>query len=134
MTIFEKIVNREIGANIIYEDNDIMAFLDIAPISVGHTLVIPKKPYKDIYEMPDDIIAKLFKVVKDLSIKLKKVFKADGINLINNNEKKAGQVVFHYHVHIIPRYNDDLINLHADRLNATDSDIKSWYEKITNTK
>ena len=134
MTIFEKIVNREIGANIIYEDNDIMAFLDITPISVGHTLVIPKKPYKDIYEMPDDIIAKLFKVVKDLSIKLKKVFKADGINLINNNEKKAGQVVFHYHVHIIPRYNDDLINLHADRLNVTDSDIKSWYEKITNTK
>lgn len=111
-----------------------MAFLDIAPISVGHTLVIPKKPYKDIYEMPDDIIAKLFKVVKDLSIKLKKVFKADGINLINNNEEKAGQVVFHYHVHIIPRYNDDLINLHADRLNVTDLDIKSWYEKITNTK
>lgn len=134
MTIFEKIVNREIGANIIYEDNDIMAFLDIAPISVGHTLVIPKKPYKDIYEIPDDIIAKLFKVVKDLSIKLKKVFKADGINLINNNEKKAGQVVFHYHVHIIPRYNDDLINLHADRLNVTDLDIKSWYDKITNTK
>ena len=134
MTIFEKIVNREIDANIIYEDNDIIAFLDIAPISIGHTLVIPKKPYKDIYELPDDIIGKLFKVVKDLSIKLKKTFNADGINLINNNEKRAGQVVFHYHVHIIPRFNDDKIDLQAKRLDVTIDDIKSWHKKITNAK
>ena len=134
MTIFEKIVNREIDANIIYEDSDIIAFLDIAPISIGHTLVIPKKPYKDIYELPDDIIGKLFKVVKDLSIKLKKTFNADGINLINNNEKRAGQVVFHYHVHIIPRFNDDKIDLQAKRLDVTVDDIKSWHKKITNAK
>lgn len=109
MTVFEKIITREIPAYIVYEDDLVLAFLDIQQTTKGHTLVVPKKPYENINDIPKDVLAHLIGVVKDLSSKIQKAFNADGINLLNNNGKVAGQTVFHYHFHIIPRYpNDDL--------------------------
>lgn len=93
-------------ASQVYEDNKTMAFLDIRPINEGHTLVIPKKHYKNIYEISDEDLAHLFKIVKKIAIAVKQSTDAAGISIFQNNGHAAGQVVFHIHVHIIPRFHD----------------------------
>lgn len=107
MSVFKKIISREIYANIVYEDDLVIAFLDISQTTKGHTLVVPKEAYKNIFELNDDISAHLFKIVVKLSKAIKKAFNPDGLNIINNNGVVAGQSVFHYHIHILPRYKDD---------------------------
>jgi histidine triad (HIT) family protein len=88
----------------VYEDDLVLAFMDIQPISKGHVLVIPKKHYSNIYETPENEISYLFQIVKKLSLAIKSGLSADGISIVQNNGEVAGQVVFHLHVHIIPRY------------------------------
>src|SRR5690554_3709235 len=107
MTIFEKIVNKEIPSYTLYEDDLVMAFLDISQTTKGHTLVITKKPYENIFEVPSEEFKHLMSVVQTLSFAINKAFKPAGLNLVNNNGKSAGQTVFHYHVHIVPRYEND---------------------------
>ena len=105
--IFCKIVKGEIPANKVYEDDTTLAFLDIEPVNLGHSLVIPKKHYVNIYETPEETIAAMMKVVKLLSGAIKKGLKADGINVAMNNDPAAGQIVLHSHIHIIPRIKND---------------------------
>jgi len=105
--LFCKIVSGEIPCNKIYEDENFLAFLDINPVNKGHILVIPKKHSKNILEIDSKTIENLIVVVKKLSKKIKKTLKADGINIIINNELEAGQIIFHTHVHIIPRFAGD---------------------------
>ena len=105
--IFCKIIKKEIPAEKIYEEKNVLAFLDIKPINTGHILVIPKKHFKNIYEIPDKDFCDLTKVVKKLSSIIKKATKADGINIGINNDEAAGQVIFHSHIHIIPRFKND---------------------------
>jgi histidine triad (HIT) family protein len=88
----------------VYEDDEVLAFMDIKPVNQGHTLVIPKLHYVDIYDSPPDIIAAVYKVTKKLSIIIKEVANADGISIVQQNGKAAGQDIFHLHVHIIPRF------------------------------
>ena len=108
MTIFEKIIQRDIPAYIVYEDELVIAFLDISQVTKGHTLVVPKKPYESIYELDNMTAGHLYKVVVKVAKALKKAFNLEGLNIVNNNGKIAGQAVFHYHIHLIPRYvNDD---------------------------
>jgi histidine triad (HIT) family protein len=106
-TIFEKIVAGEIPCYKVYEDSDTFAFLDISPNQYGHTLVITKQPFKNIYEIPGEITGKLFQTAQKIAVAVKKATEADGININMNNEPAAGQVVFHVHVHIIPRFEND---------------------------
>ena len=106
-TIFEKIVAGEIPSFKIYEDAETFAFLDISPANYGHTLVITKQPYKNIYEIPVEIAGQLFQTVKKIATAIKKATSADGINIVMNNESAAGQIVFHAHIHIIPRFEND---------------------------
>lgn len=101
-TIFTKIVNREIPSEIIYEDEKHIAFLDITPFEKGHTLVIPKKPYETILEMPENEYIELQKVVLKLAKHFDNVLKC-GINIWQNNKELAGQEVNHVHFHIVPR-------------------------------
>ncbi|MDF2946300.1 MAG: hypothetical protein K0S51_979 [Bacillales bacterium] len=102
--IFCKIVSGEIPAHKVYEDDHTLAFLDISQVTNGHTLVIPKSHKENIYEL-DDVTAKnLFAVVPKVSNSILNVFNPVGLNLINNNGEEAGQSVFHFHLHIIPRY------------------------------
>ncbi|EMR14657.1 MULTISPECIES: HIT family protein [Candidatus Phytoplasma] len=108
-SIFSKIVDKQIPSYIIYEDDLVMAFLDISQVTRGHTLVITKKVYADIQDVPQDVFLHLFKIVYQISHVLIKAFKASGLNLINNNGSVAGQTIFHYHVHIIPRFSKDEI-------------------------
>lgn len=103
---FCRIVRKEGSASYIYEDEKVVAFLSIRPIYDGHTLVIPKRHYENIYEVSDEDIAYLFKVVKKVAYAVKKGLRSDGIKIVQNNGKTAGQVVFHLHVHVIPTYEE----------------------------
>jgi len=107
MNIFEKIIAREIPATIVYEDEDTLAFMDIGPIIKGHALVIPKTCYDPVTETPDEVVAKLMLIAKRIAAAQMKTLGADGINIIQNNGKAAGQEVPHIHIHVIPRFDDD---------------------------
>lgn len=106
-TIFTKIITREIPADIIYEDDTVLAFLDIQPINPGHTLVIPKVPSVDGTVINPDTLAHMMKVAQKIAIALKESTGCTGINFIMNNGADAGQEVLHTHLHIVPRYKND---------------------------
>jgi len=105
--IFCKIVAGEISANKVYEDDETIAFLDIQPVNPGHTLVIPKDHFENIYTTPVMTWMRVQMTVQKIALAVKNATGADGINVHMNNESAAGQVVPHTHIHIIPRYNDD---------------------------
>lgn len=105
--IFCKIVKKEIPATVIYEDDDLLVFMDIGPIIKGHALVIPRNHYDPVMETPDEIVAKLHITAKKIAIAQMNAFGADGVNIIQNNGKASGQEVEHIHVHVIPRFGDD---------------------------
>ena len=105
--IFCKIIKGEIPAHKIYEDGGILAFLDINPINPGHTLVIPKTHSENLLEAPDRDLVELIKVVKKIALAVIKGVGADSFNLGLNNGKESGQIIFHTHFHIIPRFSND---------------------------
>ncbi|MGD6777102.1 MULTISPECIES: HIT family protein [Bacillaceae] len=102
--IFCKIIDGDIPAAKVYEDEHVLAFLDISQVTKGHTLVIPKVHKENIYELTPEIAENLFKVVPKIANSIKEQFEPIGLNLLNNNGEAAGQSVFHYHLHILPRY------------------------------
>ena len=102
--IFCRIVRKQASASIIYEDETVMAFLDIRPLSLGHTLVISKIHYVDIFHIPDNELCNIHKISKLISSAIKKATNADGISIIQQNGKSAGQDIFHLHVHVVPRF------------------------------
>ncbi|MEX0931523.1 MAG: HIT family protein [Candidatus Paceibacterota bacterium] len=106
-TIFSKIISKELPAEIVFEDESVMAFLDKSPINLGHTLVIPKTFYRNIFDMPAKEFGLLMTRVHTIALAVKEASGADGINISMNNESAAGQVIFHAHVHIIPRFEND---------------------------
>jgi len=105
--LFCKIIAGKIPCAKVYENDHVLAFLDIGPINKGHTLVVPKEHYKNLMETPDEVMKELIVVAKKLSRSIIKAVKADGINLGISNEKAAGQVIFHTHIHLMPRYEND---------------------------
>jgi len=104
--IFCKIIKGDLPSAKVYEDEDVFAFLDISPVTKGHTLVIPKVHNENIYDMEAESAAKLFAAVPKIARALKAEFAPKGMNLLNNNGAFAGQAVFHYHMHLIPRYDE----------------------------
>src|SRR5208283_1985546 len=114
--IFCKIIRKEAPASIVYEDTQVVAFLSNRPVNVGHTLVAPKKHYENIYEIPEEEAAHLFKIVKKIAHAVKDSTGIEGIRIVQNNGKDAGQVVFHLHVHIIPmKPSSQLLHEHGFR-------------------
>lgn len=105
--IFCKIANGEIPSNTIYEDNDYRVILDLGPATKGHALVLPKKHYADLFEIPEETVAGAVKVAKKVAGIMKEKLECDGLNLVQNNGETAGQTVMHFHLHIIPRYKND---------------------------
>ncbi len=108
-TIFEKIATGEIPSHEIYQDSDFFAFLDIKPESPGHTLLIPKICYETIEEIPDELLMRLIVLVKKISTVLKKSLGANGIKIVVNNGKSAGQEIPHLHFHVIPYYDNKVM-------------------------
>jgi histidine triad (HIT) family protein len=100
--IFCQIIQKQASASIVYEDERVVAFLSNRPVNEGHTLVVPKKHYENIYEIPEDEGSYLFKIAKRIALAVRDAVSADGIRLVQNNGWAAGQVVSHLHVHVIP--------------------------------
>ena len=105
--IFCKIANKEIPATIIYEDEEVLVFMDIGPIIKGHALVIPKKHYDPVTQTPDELLAKLHLTAKRIAKAQMNALGAGGVNIMQNNGAAAGQEVSHIHVHVIPRFEGD---------------------------
>ena len=120
--IFCKIIKGDIPSAKVYEDDNVLAFLDISQVTKGHTLVIPKVHQQDIFELTPDVASSLFSAVPKIATAIKKQFNPLGLNIINNNGSAAGQTVFHYHLHLIPRYGD------GDGFGAVWKDHSSQYK------
>lgn len=129
--IFCQIVNKKREAVIIYEDEYTMAFADIYPLMKGHTLVIPKRHFTNIYEIDEETASHLFKTTSKVAKRIKEVLKPDGINIHQSNERAAGQEVFHIHIHIVPRYiGQKLFVFHIDRKKAEHSHLQEIFGAV----
>lgn len=107
--IFCKIIRGEIPSYKVYETEDIFVMLDINPLSKGHLLVLPKAHYENIHEIPEEILMKVSSVTKEMAAKIKERLNPEGIIIMQNNGRKAGQTIFHAHVHIKPVYEDTIV-------------------------
>ena len=105
--IFCRIAKGEIPCSKIYEDDDVLAFLDLSQLGRGHTLVIPKRHFENFLECDDELLGKLFKVAKMVGNAQKKAFGAKGVNILSNAGEEAGQSVMHFHIHVIPRFDEN---------------------------
>ena len=109
--IFCKIAAGDIPSATIYEDDDFRVILDIEPASKGHALILPKEHYANLYELPDELAAKALVVAKKVISKMTDIVGCDGYNVLQNNGETAGQTVFHFHMHLIPRYEKDDVTI-----------------------
>lgn len=105
--IFCKLANGDIPTATLYEDDDFRVILDAGPAAKGHALIIPKEHYASLYELSDELAAKVLVLAKKMITKLTDILGCDGYNIVQNNGEAAGQTVFHFHLHMIPRYKDD---------------------------
>ncbi len=129
-TVFAKIIRRELPADIVYEDADTLAFLDIHPNNPGHTLVVPKKPFRNIFDIDDETLTATWRAVRKIARAVQAATGAEGLNVNTNNGSAAGQVVFHYHVHIIPRFADDGFRLWPGKAYPSAAASAALAEKI----
>ena len=128
--IFCKLANKDIPTNIIYEDEKFTVILDASPATKGHALILPKNHAANIYELPDEDAADIFVLAKKLATKMTEILHCDGFNIVQNNGEVAGQTVFHFHMHIIPRYENDTVNIGWKPGSITDERIKEIKNKI----
>ena len=105
--IFCKLANGDIPVDALYEDDDFKVIFDAGPATLGHALILPKDHYANVFEMPDELVAQAYILGKKMASKMTEAFEADGYNILQNNNAAAGQSVFHFHIHLIPRYVDD---------------------------
>ena len=109
--IFCKILAGEIPSTAVYEDDDFKAILDVNPAARGHVIILPKNHAANIYELPDEDASKIMIVAKKSATAIEKAYHCDGVNILQNNGEAAGQTVFHLHVHVIPRFKGDTVNI-----------------------
>ncbi|MHA2282940.1 MAG: HIT family protein [Promethearchaeota archaeon] len=129
--IFCKIINREIPSKIVFENDLNLAFLDISPISKGHTIIIPKNHYFTLEDIPDHELAETIKLVKKISMRIYQILQIDGYNILQNNFTAAGQVINHFHIHIIPRsFDDDKFRVKIPRNQASDEELNEILIKL----
>lgn len=105
--IFCKLANGDIPTATVYEDEYLRAIMDAAPANKGHIIILPKSHAANIYELEDEYVSRAFVLAKKLAVALKKLTGCDGVNILQNNGEAAGQTVFHFHVHVIPRFKND---------------------------
>ena len=129
-----KIANGEIPSATLYEDEDFRVILDLGPATKGHALILPKEHYPNLYELPDELAEKAVLLAKKMITKMKKALDCDGFNVVQNNGAPAGQTVFHFHMHLIPRYEGDHAGFgwNTGELNAADrEEILTKMRKIS---
>ena len=129
--IFCKLANGEIPTNALYEDDIVKVIFDANPAAKGHVLILPKEHFDDIYGMDDETAAYVFKVALKISKAYRKALDFDGLNIVQNNGEAAGQTVFHFHMHIIPRIKGDTVKVGWVPGTADNAAIASIVEKVT---
>lgn len=130
MCIFCNIISGEIPSYKVYEDDNFYAFLDISQATYGHTLVVSKQHFENLFAMPDFLLEKMLILVRDLASKIKTATNCKGINILNNNGEAAGQSVHHFHIHIIPRYDNDNFSIKAIENKLNNEEFKALLFKI----
>lgn len=130
MCIFCEIINGNIPNYKIYEDEVCMAFLDISQATIGHTLIVPKTHFENIFELDEQVMEHLGKIVVKLSKHLKNTLGLSALNVLNNNGVNAGQTVNHFHIHLIPRYNDSDLTIHFNSNELSKEDFNNLLNKI----
>lgn len=129
--IFCKILAGDIPSAVVYEDEEFKIILDVGPAAKGHMLILPKEHYSDILTMPEELVAKAFILAKKMATKMESVLGCDGINVVQNNHEAAGQTVFHFHIHLIPRMKHDKIGVTWKPGILSDADRKDLLEKFS---
>jgi len=128
--IFCDIINKKANAEILFENESVLAFLDIRPVNYGHTLVIPKIHYENFLALPEEELCELIKVTKNLSGTIVNSLNLEGFNIVANNGMAAGQSVFHFHFHIIPRFKDDDFRFRPNLKQYNSGSMREYADKI----
>ena len=128
--IFCKIANGAIPSATVYEDEAFRVILDIAPAAKGHALILPKEHYANLWELGEEEAAKVLAIAAKVSAAQKKALGCDGVNLLQNNGVAAGQTVFHFHMHLIPRYDNDNVLIPWTTLSYEDGEAAKVCEQI----
>ncbi len=129
--IFCKIANGEIPSKTLYEDDKFRVILDLGPASQGHALILPKEHYADLYELPEETAGEVMKLAKKMTAQMTQRLGCEGFNLVQNNGELAGQTVFHFHMHLIPRYRDDGQKIGWKPQEATQEELETIRAQIT---
>ena len=129
--IFCKIGSGDIPSYKLYEDEDFKVFLDLSPTSYGHSLIIPKEHYKNLFELDDTIASKALVLAKKVGAAMMNTLHCDGLNVLQNNGEAAGQTMFHFHIHLIPRYKEDDTKIIFAENSLTEDDAKKIIDLIT---
>ncbi len=128
--IFCKILNGDIPSNKVFENDNFIAILDAFPANEGHTLVIPKKHFANIFEIDEDTLKEGYVIAKNIADAIKKAFNISDINILQNNGELAGQTVNHFHIHVIPRVKDDNVIIKSIPVNIDSDKIKNIVDNI----
>jgi histidine triad (HIT) family protein len=128
--LFCGIVSGDIPSQRLDEDDHTVAFLDINPWTRGHSLVVPRNHSRNLYDTPDEDIAHVAQAAKRLALRMKERLGCDGVNLLNSCEPAAWQTVFHFHVHVIPRYDDDPLRLPGSPMEAGEDQLRELAEEL----
>ncbi len=115
--IFCKLANGEIETNTFYEDDDFRVIFDASPATEGHVLILPKKHYANVFELPEELASKVYVLAKKVAAALKEITGCNGVNILQNNGEAAGQTVFHFHMHVIPRYHEEILKWNQKEIN-----------------
>ena len=129
--IFCKIANGDIPSRTLYEDEDFRVIMDLAPATKGHSLILPKSHFKNLYEISDDVASKVLPLAKKMATVMTEKLGCDGFNLMQNNNEIAGQTIFHFHMHLIPRYENDGHNFVMKANEVSAQELDSIKEQIT---
>ena len=132
--IFCKLANGEIPTATLYEDDEFRVILDLGPATKGHALILPKQHYANVYEIDEEVAGRAFKLAKKMVTKLTEVLGCDGYNIVQNNGEVAGQTVFHFHMHLIPRYKNDDAGFGWKSGELTDADRDEILAKLAAAK
>jgi len=128
--IFCKIANGQIPSKTIYEDDSYRVILDLGPATKGHALILPKDHYANLYELPEANAMDVIKIAKKMATKMTKALGCDGFNIVQNNGEVAGQTVFHFHMHLIPRYENDNQTIGWKPGEASDAELLATAKSI----
>lgn len=128
--IFCKLANGEIPTRTLYEDDMFRIILDAGPLTRGHALILPKKHAENIFELDEETAGKAYRLAKQFGAKMVAALHADGMNILQNNGRAAGQSVFHFHIHLIPRYHGDGVALGMEGGSEPEYDLDQVLEEI----